>query len=89
MESEKELNKYDYKFHFYPWHDDERYVLNDPSVVISQQQEDYFQMLEDKYDIKVSDEQKRWYVKKEDILGKDMHREYPSYPEEAFNVMLE
>jgi len=89
METEKELNNLDYKFHFYPWWEDPNYFLDDDHVVIGKEDEEYFDMLKEKYGIEVTEQQKKRYVKKLDILGKDMHREYPSYPEEAFNVILE
>jgi len=89
METGKELNNLDYKFHFYPWWEDPNYFLDDDHVVIGKEDEEYFDMLKEKYGIEVTEQQKKRYVKKLDILGKDMHREYPSYPEEAFNVILE
>lgn len=45
----------------------------------------YFSELEAK-GIKLKDEQKRWYIKKAETLGEDIKREYPSTPDEAFEV---
>ena len=47
--------------------------------------ESYFKELQDK-GINLSDEQKKWYIKKASILGEDVKREYPSTPDEAFEV---
>ena len=44
----------------------------------------YFEQLESKHGIKLTDEQKSWYYGKEKTLGADMKREYPSIFSEAF-----
>ena len=80
------LTKLDYRFHFFPWMECPDYVLNDP-VAIPQEMEDYFRSLEDQ-GIKLSPEQKYWYVKKVSIQQDDMKREYPSTPEEAFETAI-
>lgn len=46
---------------------------------------DYFAKLELE-GIYLTDGQKRWYAKKQEILQEDMLREYPSTPEEAFQA---
>ncbi len=45
----------------------------------------YFASLEEK-GIKLDEAQKRWYIKKYETQGEKMKKEYPSTPEEAFEV---
>ena len=49
----------------------------------------YFEKLQAKYGITLTDEQKSWYYSKEKTLGDDMKREYPSIPSEAFEQSIE
>ena len=82
----KELNVLDFKFHFFPWHSREEYAIKGeitPSLV------KYFDDLEFKHEVALSDEQKAWYSSKMKSLGDDMKREYPSTPKEAFEVSIE
>lgn len=51
--------------------------------------ENYFNSLEKDYNIKLTIEQKNWYIKKKEILHEDMTREYPSTPEESFKSSQE
>ena len=76
-----------WKFHFFPWWRDPKYVLHEP-VEIAAEYERYFAGLEDK-GIVLRDEQKAWYVEKAKQQGEDMKREYPSTPEEAFEASIE
>lgn len=78
----------DWKFHFFPWHDDPGYVACPSETVISPQDEEYFSKLEG-VGITLTDEQKAWYVQMEEELGADMKREYPSTPDEAFEQAIE
>src|SRR5215207_5254074 len=70
------LTPLDYKFHFFPWWQDQAYQLNDAAVVIGAEDERYFSGLEES-GVKLAVAQKRWWVKKAEILGADMKREYP------------
>lgn len=45
----------------------------------------YFEDLE-KRGIKLNDEQKKWYIKKAETIGEEIKREFPSTPDEAFEV---
>ncbi len=78
------LTPLDFKLHFYPWYKAEEYQLNPIGIVIPQELIAYFNYLEKEHDIILTDDQRAWYVKKSEEQGEDMHREYPSYPEEAF-----
>ncbi len=77
------LTRLDFKFHFFPWHEEPGYVLGG-EVVIPDYLEEYFVELEGK-GVQLSLEQKNWYVKKAEVLFDDMKREYPSTPDEAFS----
>jgi hypothetical protein len=49
----------------------------------------YFKDLELKLNIVLEDTQKWWYISKAEHLSDNMKREYPSYPEEAFEQSVE
>lgn len=87
-DSGEALTSLDYKFHFFPWHDDPRYALDDETVKIGADDERYFAKLASD-GIKLSLAQKRWYVKMSESLGGDMKREFPATPNEAFEQALE
>lgn len=98
MEAEKarlqnrKLTSLDFKIKFFPWFDDARYVLPDEDVQhvqINQKMIDYFKMLEGKHGIKLTANQKAWYVKKESLLGEGMFQEFPSILDEAFHLSIE
>lgn len=78
------LTPMDYKFHFFPWHEDPEYRLDPKNVLIQPGLADYFKDLDKSYGIKLDDEQKAWYAKKSIEQGEDMLKEYPSHPDEAF-----
>ncbi len=94
MEAEKlrlegrNLTTMDYKIFFFPWHIDKRYFL-EGDFPISKEMTDYFNGLESRHKIRLSDSQKRWYQKKRDRLKDKMFAEYPSTLDEAFAVSLE
>lgn len=46
----------------------------------------YFDFLEHDHGITLDDRQKSWYIQEAGNQGEHMKREYPSYPEEAFDV---
>lgn len=83
-----DLSNLDYRFHFYPWHDDPDYDLGQTLGVITDEQHRYFERLETQ-GVNLTRGQKVWYVTKEMNLGGDMKREYPSTPDEAFEQALE
>ena len=85
--SGKELTKQDFKFFFYSWHQLPEYQM--PAQPLPERLINYFEQLESKHGIKLTDEQKSWYYGKEKTLGADMKREYPSIPSEAFEQSVE
>jgi hypothetical protein len=82
------LTPMDFKFHFSPWHADEAYALPAGSVAIPGVYLDYFARLGG-IGIRLSPEQKAWYVKKAEQQQGDMKREFPSTPDEAFEAAIE
>lgn len=89
LASGAELSSLDYKFHFFPWFEDREYVLTTGLPPIPDVDREYFDKLETELSIKVSREQRAWYIKKAETQGGDMRREYPSTPDEAFEQALE
>jgi hypothetical protein len=88
-ESGATITDMDYSFHFFPWYLDKKLRLNPSGVVITEEDEKYFESVEAETGIRLSPEQKAWYVKKEKTQAGDMNREYPSTPKEAFEQALE
>lgn len=82
------LNNFDMKFFFDAWWQNPDYVI-DEGVLIDAEHQTYFTKLLADYGIKLSDQQKMWYVAKHDTQQDDMKKEYPSYPDEAFEVAIE
>ena len=83
----KDLSKLDFKFHFFPWYGDNEYRIGNafqPTDEIKL----YFEQLEN-IGIKLDYEQKAWYVGKQSVQSDGMRREYPSTPEEAWEVTNE
>ena len=88
---EEELLQGEFRFHFFPWYDEESYRVEEHEAagkVIPKRLEDYFNGIEEKLGIHLSKPQRVWYMMTEDYMGEDMHREHPSYPEEAFMVSI-
>jgi len=89
-EEGRDLSPTDYRFHFSPWHDDPEYRLADASVVVSEKDHLYFDEVEIEMGIKLSIEQRRWYVAKcfSDFSGEEemMWQQFPSTPDEAFKI---
>lgn len=80
-----ELSPLDFKLHFFPWFESPEYTL-DHSVRISEELKEYFEMLDHNHGIALTQGQKNWYAKKASTQQEDMKREFPSTPEEAFEV---
>lgn len=79
----------DFRLHFYAWWQKPANTLDPDGVVIDGEMAKYFFRLEKDHGIRLSPEQKAWYVKTEAKLKGDMKREHPSYPEEAFEVAID
>lgn len=83
------LTPMDYKFHFYPWWQNDRYTLDARGKTFTGEENKYFEKLAQEQKIYLTPAQKHWYLKKEEEQGEHMKREYPSFPEEAFEVAIE
>lgn len=75
------------KLHFYPWWRNPEYTLDDGEI--TPRLERYFSDLKHKHGISLELDQRRWYSAKEEGLGDDIFREYPSTIEEPFKVAIE
>lgn len=93
MQSGKKLNPKDYKFHFYPWHGESKYVTNPDDVVITPKDHQYFDKIEGEAKCLISTEQRAWWIMTRDseFSGEEekMWQEYPSTPKEAFQKSKE
>jgi hypothetical protein len=98
MHAEKKLNKKEFRFHFYAWWQNPEYTLNDPSMRISSEDEEYFEAVEGLvretgYDLTLTHDQKCWWVAERDNTNngseEKMWQENPSYPAESFKVSLD
>lgn len=83
------LRQMDFKFHFFPWFEDPKYIADPTDVNITDKMATYFDKLETDLDIKLSPEQRAWYVLKEDQQEDEMSREFPSTPDEAFAAAVQ
>lgn len=81
-----ELSVLDFSFHFYSWYLRDEYEIDGR---ISPHLESYFNELEGKHGIKLSDRKKAWYSAKEKVQGDKMKQEYPTTPEEAFEQSID
>jgi len=81
------LSKLDYKFHFYPWYEDPSYRIGN-SFPFTDDMSAYFAHLKS-IGISLDEEQKNWYIGKQEVQQDNMRREYPSTPEEAWEVSHE
>lgn len=83
----KTPSRLDFAFHFFPWRTNKDYSLEGGEIAHAL--EGYFDELEVKHGIDLTNGQKAWYSAKWKTLGDDMKREYPSTPDEAFAQSIE
>lgn len=87
------LTAKDYRFHFFPWYEAAEYALDPCAVTMTPADHRYFEEVEAKVGRKLTMEQRAWYVatRESDFHGEAplMWQEYPSTPEEAFQVSTE
>jgi hypothetical protein len=87
----RQLTKMDFKFQFFPWWINPKYMLPPEEtklVVFLAKQTDYFKRIEKIIGKQLTLDQRAWYVKKKEVNGELMNREYPSTPEEAFEASI-
>lgn len=92
-ETQKPPTIRDFKFHFYAWHDNPDYQMDPAGVVITPKDHQYFAEIEASMHVRLSIRQRAWYVatRNSDFSGdpEKMWQEYPSTPDEAFQVSTE
>jgi hypothetical protein len=93
QESGGKLSQKDYRMHFFAWWEDPGYVLDAADVYFTEANLEYFHQVEGKIGRPLSDEQRAWYVMtlRADFSDEAplMWQEYPSFPQEAFQVSTE
>lgn len=86
------LTARDYRFHFFPWFGEDAYRLQSDRA-LTEKDRQYFDEIEAKQGCAIDADQRAWYVATRDSdFGGDpekMWQEYPSTPEEAFQVSTE
>lgn len=89
-QQQKELSERDYRFHFFAWWQEPTYRMDPALVSISDKEHEYFTQLEGKIGQPIEPDQRAWYVatRNADFPNNEerMWQEYPSTPEEAFQV---
>lgn len=79
-----------FRFHFFPWHEEDAYEMDPDGVVISKAEHEYFDRVEGEIGAELSLRKRAWWIatRDETFSGQDerMHQEYPSTPTEAFQV---
>jgi hypothetical protein len=83
------LSKRSFKLHFYAWWQKPTNRLDPAGVELTDQDKMYFDKMLVEHEILLDAAQKAWYVNEARTLKGKMHRENPSYPEEAFAVALQ
>lgn len=86
FKQDKDLTRLEPKFHFFAWFDNPDYRLTDEETANTPIPKDTAEYLA-KLDL--TPNQRAWYAAKEQTMGEDMRREYPSTAEEAFEGSLE
>lgn len=84
----KKLTARDYRFHFFPWWEEDTYEIDPEGVVITDKDREHFTRIEAAIGQELSERKRAWYVatRDSDFSGKEerMWQEYPSTPVEAF-----
>lgn len=87
------LTAKDWRFHFYAWWMAPEYTIDPEGVVFSEADLAYFNQVESKINRPLTEGQRAWYVmtRRNDFADEAplMWQEYPSFPEEAFQVSTE
>lgn len=91
--SKKALTPKDYRFHFYAWWQEPRYRLEAGTVPITTEEHEYFDRIEVEMGSTIDPDQRAWYIatRNADFQGAEerMWQEYPSTPQEAFQISTE
>lgn len=89
-EAGRPLTHLDFKLHFASWWDAAEYRMDPEAVVVTPQLNAYFERVEAKIGRAIDAWSRAWYAKTLETtfggVSEKMHRQYPSYLEEAFAV---
>ena len=89
----KKLSTKEYRFHFFPWFDEPGYQCDPAGIIITDKDHDYFDAIEAQTGAIISIRQRAWYcmTRDNDLHGdqQKMWQEFPSTPDEAFQVSSE
>jgi len=85
----RRLSALDFRLHFYPWYKKAAYRLDPNLVAMTHEDTAYFDRVERVLGVRLDPAQRAWYVIKRRTAGREMLREYPATPEEAFARTLE
>lgn len=88
-EAGETLTELDFKLHFFPWFYRDEYRLEVDATHITPADEKYFRSVEATCGVKLDTQQRVWYLKKREVLKRDMKREYPATIKEAFEQAIE
>ena len=88
-DAQKKLSPLDFRLHFFPWWRQRDYRIDSSGLLVPSHLSDYFSALEGKIKTKLDDGQRAWYTKRILTQGEDMKREFPSFPDEAFETSNE
>jgi hypothetical protein len=84
------LSELDFKLHFFAWWRHRGYRIDAKDARIPIEVDEYVSRLKADHGIVLDREQIAWYAAKRYQIGPDMmFREYPSFPEEAFQASIE
>lgn len=84
---QKELSKLDFRFHFFPWWQEPTYKLGSTTSISNDLHEYFFHLKS--LGIDLTNEQKYWYSARQSVQKEDMKREFPSTPDESWEVSNE
>lgn len=91
--AEAKLSPMQFRFHFFPWHDEDSYRMDPAGIVIGHKEREYFDQTEAKLGKTLDAEQRAWWVgTRDEKFGSNderMFQEYPSTPAEAFQQSTE
>lgn len=88
-EAGQQLTELDFKLHFFPWFNRGEYRINPVGVHQSDADDRYFRTVQAANGVTLDTQQRAWYIKKREVLKRDMKREYPASIKEAFEQAIE
>lgn len=83
-----QLTEVDFRFHFFAWWQDPRYVLHQ-NFPVRQEITEYFQRLSRETGQSFTHAQMLWYDRKQMVQGHGMKKEFPSTAGEAFEAIAD